>query len=478
MSQPEDPWAKWRLPAKAEASVNAPEAAEKTEKPPAHASEPLPEKKPRERRQSAVSRPQARGAVGSAVKDSAKDAAEAVSEAAAAETIPATAFIDTAPQDLTGRLGVRKTPASAAGGVTKRPLRGGALTRRPKPAPQARAEVAPRRSAEGGREGGRENRHPNEPRKDQQNERQNEHSKERAKAPPKARPVAAPRFERAADATGSAARAPRSAAKKTSVAEKSVPRIPAAASPRAAAEGVRVSKLMVERGLASRREADEWIECGWVWAAGKRISQLGARIARDAAIEIRREEAPSSVPAPREVTFLLHKPAGYSCERGSGEHSALSLLQEANRLPQPGDPALQDWMLRNLEAAGRLETENSGLLVLTRNSGTARRLLTDERELEREYLVRIHGELSRKNLELLREGLPLDGRPLGKTWVKQLDPGQLHFILREGQKRPLRRMCEAVGLTVKSIQRTRIGHLRLDKLPPGQWRFLRADESL
>ena len=135
-------------------------------------------------------------------------------------------------------------------------------------------------------------------------------------------------------------------------------------------------------------------------------------------------------------------------------------------------------MLRNLVAAGRLETENSGLLVLMRSGGTARRLLADERELEREYLVRISGELSRKNLELLREGLSLDGRSLGKTWVKQLDPGQLHFIVREGQKRPLRRMCEAVGLTVKGVLRTRIGHLRLDKLAPGQWRFLRPDESL
>ncbi len=92
--------------------------------------------------------------------------------------------------------------------------------------------------------------------------------------------------------------------------------------------------------------------------------------------------------------------------------------------------------------------------------------------------MRISGELSRKTLELLREGLSLDGRSLGKTWVKQLDPGQLHFIVREGQKRPLRRMCEAVGLTVKGVLRTRIGHLRLDKLAPGKWRFLRPDESL
>jgi 23S rRNA pseudouridine2604 synthase len=80
-------------------------------------------------------------------------------------------------------------------------------------------------------------------------------------------------------------------------------------------------------------------------------------------------------------------------------------------------------------------------------------------------------------LKLLGFGLELDGKPLKQAWVKQLNEDQLHFILKEGKKRQIRRMCEAVGLTVIGLKRVRIGRVRLGELPLGQWRFLRPDES-
>jgi 23S rRNA pseudouridine2604 synthase len=80
-------------------------------------------------------------------------------------------------------------------------------------------------------------------------------------------------------------------------------------------------------------------------------------------------------------------------------------------------------------------------------------------------------------LDLLRHGLELDGKPLKQAWVKQLNEDQLHFILKEGKKRQIRRMCELVGLKVIGLKRVRIGRIRLGDLPMGQWRFLRSDEA-
>ena len=439
MSQADDPWAKWRKP------------------------EAVAPKKP--------------------ARKAAEPPAESVAKGVEPAVAPAPVAAEPAdPVPVSGRLGLA---GAAVAANRKRPVRGGALTRRPRPqeAPAAASpENAPQspwtlRTGERGQTRATEAQRSSKP--GEGGARKASAAGSEAWAPGKktARTPAPDGSRKAGPGKWLGGAGKSSAGVKTAVAkaQRSVGE-PAAGLP--APSGVRLSKIMVERGLASRREADLWIERGWVWVDGVRIGQLGARVAPDVQIEVRQDEGVSSVPAPREVIFLLHKPAGYSCERGTAETAALTLLSEENRLPQPGDPALQPWMLRNLVAAGRLETENSGLLVLMRSGGTARRLLADERELEREYLVRISGELSRKNLELLREGLSLDGRSLGKTWVKQLDPGQLHFIVREGQKRPLRRMCEAVGLTVKGVLRTRIGHLRLDKLAPGQWRFLRPDESL
>lgn len=464
MSQADDPWAKWRQP-----------AAEADGKPA--------QKTPKQAPKKAADK-----------KAADKTAPETPADAARLEAAPPT------PVSTSGRLGVAKSVAGAEGAARKRPVRGGALTRRPKPAAlaesagDAAAEPVKTAYSKWGEARAGEKRGPLKPRADDARGGAKYGTKDSVRKTPAdrlpgKRPAGA--FGGKSPADGKPAAGEMRSGRAKAEAGKSPARTfaprekPPAAKPlpvvASAPSGVRLSKVMVERGLASRREADLWIERGWVWVDGVRIGQLGARIAPEAQIEVRQDAGPTSVPAPREVTFLLHKPAGYSCERGGakgGEQAALTLLTEENRVAQPGDPALQPWMLRNLVAAGNLETGHSGLLVLTRSGGTARRLLADERELEREYLVRISGELSRRNLELLREGLPLNGRALGRTWVKQLDPGQLHFIVREGQTRPLQRMCEAVGLTVKSVQRTRIGHLRLGKLAAGQWRFLRADENV
>jgi len=240
-------------------------------------------------------------------------------------------------------------------------------------------------------------------------------------------------------------------------------------------EGVRLSKVMSERGLCSRREADLWIERGWVFVDGEQVSELGSRIDPSAKIEISTEAKKDQAKA---VTILIHKPVGYvSSQPEPGCIPAVTLITPEAQVVQSGDPEFKPWMLRGLAPAGRLDVDSTGLLVLTSDGRVAKRLIGEDSEAEKEYLVRVSGEMIKGGLDLLRHGLELDGKPLRQAWVKQLNEDQLHFILKEGKKRQIRRMCELVGLKVIGLKRVRIGRIRLGDLPMGQWRFLRADEA-
>jgi len=240
-------------------------------------------------------------------------------------------------------------------------------------------------------------------------------------------------------------------------------------------EGVRLSKVMSERGLCSRREADLWIERGWVFVDGEPISELGSRINPDAEITVSKEAVKDQAKA---VTILLHKPVGYvSGQPEPGSVPAVTLVTAENQVPQSGGPEFKPWMLRGLAPAGRLDVDSTGLLVLTSDGRVAKRLIGEDSDAEKEYLVRVSGEMIEGGLDLLRHGLELDGKPLKPAWIKQLNEDQLHFILKEGKKRQIRRMCELVGLRVIGLKRVRIGRIRLGDLPMGQWRFLRADEA-
>ncbi|MBO9667178.1 MAG: pseudouridylate synthase, partial [Bdellovibrio sp.] len=108
----------------------------------------------------------------------------------------------------------------------------------------------------------------------------------------------------------------------------------------------------------------------------------------------------------------------------------------------------------------------------------AKKIINEETKLEKEYIVRVQGHLPDDKLKLLRHGLSLDGKELKPAIVEWINDDQLRFILKEGKKRQIRRMCEAVGLKVTGLKRVRIGNVRLGKLPEGKWRFLEEDESL
>lgn len=230
---------------------------------------------------------------------------------------------------------------------------------------------------------------------------------------------------------------------------------------------------MAERGMCSRREADAYIERGWVFVNGERVSELGVRIDPNAEIHLAGEAKQRQSDR---VTILLHKPLGYvSAQAEDGHTPAVSLITAESQFKNEGPP-FRPALLRGLAPAGRLDIDSTGLLVLTQDGRVARQLIGDDSEVEKEYLVRVSGDLIPGGLELLNHGLELDGRRLRQAQVEWAREGTLRFRLREGRKRQIRRMCELVGLKVVALKRIRIGRVVLGDLPPGQWRFLRADE--
>jgi 23S rRNA pseudouridine2604 synthase len=255
---------------------------------------------------------------------------------------------------------------------------------------------------------------------------------------------------------------------------------PAAAVP---ADAVRLNKRLADMGLCSRREADEWIERGWVRVNGQ-VAVMGLKVtAQD---EVRVDKQADAAQAQR-VTILLNKPVGYvSGQAEDGHQPAVTLINARSRWQ--GDAArtrFSSTQLRGLAPAGRLDIDSIGLLVLTQDGRVARRLIGEDSDVDKEYLVRVaYGNIATDvqaafpaaGLARLRHGLSLDGQALKPAQVDWQNPEQLRFVLREGKKRQIRRMCELVGLKVTGLKRIRIGRVTLGQLPVGQWRYLGPQE--
>ena len=251
---------------------------------------------------------------------------------------------------------------------------------------------------------------------------------------------------------------------------------------------MRLNKRMAELGICSRREADDWIARGWVRVNGQPAA-IGQPVALSARIEIDRQAEQQQR---QQVTILINKPVGYvSGQAEDGHEPAVVLVQPQNRWRECN--SRMRWgheQLRGLAPAGRLDIDSIGLLVLTQDGRVARQLIGEDSEIEKEYLVRVTYQSERgqeavnvqaafppDKLKLLCHGLSLDGQPLRPAQVSWQNPEQLRFVLREGKKRQIRRMCEQVGLLVTGLKRVRIGQVNLGHLPVGQWRYLAPHEQ-
>lgn len=247
-----------------------------------------------------------------------------------------------------------------------------------------------------------------------------------------------------------------------------------------AEELMRLSKRLSELGLASRREADSWIEKGWVRVDGQ-IATLGEKVTASQKIQI---SSKAKAEQSQQVTILLNKPVGYvSGQAEDGYEPARVLITPENHWSEdPSNKQFSRAQLLHLVPAGRLDIDSVGLLVLTQDGRVAKTIIGENSTIDKEYIVRVAmadgsaPTLSAESLALLNHGLSLDGKTLLPAKVTWLNEDELRFVLQEGKKRQIRRMCEAVGLKVLRLKRVRVGNVRLGKLPVGQWRYLDNNE--
>ena len=254
-------------------------------------------------------------------------------------------------------------------------------------------------------------------------------------------------------------------------------------------EGTRLNKRMAELRMCSRREGDAWIEQGWVTVNGV-VAEMGMLVQATDRIEV---NDLAKGQQEQQVTILLHKPMGFvSAQAEDGHQPAVSLINPRTRWQNDTSRTRFNFsQLQGLAPAGRLDIDSVGLLVLTQDGRVARELIGEDSDIDKEYLVRVtftapdgsdiatdvQGVYPEEKLALLRHGLSLDGEPLKPAQVEWQNPEQLRFVLNQGKKRQIRRMCEQVGLKVVGLKRIRMGKVVLGTLPVGQWRYLLPNET-
>jgi pseudouridine synthase len=236
-------------------------------------------------------------------------------------------------------------------------------------------------------------------------------------------------------------------------------------------EPQRVNKWLAQSGVCSRREAEGLIAKGLVFIDGQRVEDAGRKIERGQTLVLN-DDAQNLLET--SLTVVIHKPVGIVS--GQPEPKQIPAVRLLTRDALFGDsPVIPDFGSR-LAPVGRLDMDSRGLLILSEDGVLAKAIIGPESELDKEYLVRVNGQITDKKLAMLRHGLHLDGRKLKPAKVSLIGDQQLRFVLKEGRNRQIRRMAEAVGLRVVDLFRIRIGPLELGELPEGRWRPLAAAE--
>lgn len=236
-------------------------------------------------------------------------------------------------------------------------------------------------------------------------------------------------------------------------------------------EPSRINKWLGQSGVCSRREAEALIAQGLVSIDGETVTDAGRKIAAGQTLTLA-DDATAGLDAA--FSIVMNKPPGVvSAHPEPGQVPAVRLLTRENLWGPPHPVPPKDTSLPPL---GRLDMESRGLLLLSQDGVLAKALVGPQSGLDKEYVVRVNGEITPEKLALLRHGLELDGRQLKPARVTQLDDRRMRFILTEGRNRQIRRMCSLVRLAVTDLHRLRIGPLRLGDLPEGKWRPLSSAE--
>lgn len=238
-------------------------------------------------------------------------------------------------------------------------------------------------------------------------------------------------------------------------------------------EPVRLAKRLAAVAGCSRRDAEQYIEGGWVKVDGQIVEEPYFKVADEQQVELHpNAELGKAEPA----TFLLHKPAGYVL--GDGPDPAPDLLTTANRWPEDSNPMrLLRRHFARLTSPLTLEPAASGLWVLSQDWHVLRKLDEDADRIEQEFNVDVAGEIEPNGLNLLNQGLQIDGWRLPDRKVSWQSETRLRFAIKAVYPGLIQAMCAAVGLEVLGLKRIRIGRVSMAKLQPGQWRLLGSGDK-
>jgi 23S rRNA pseudouridine2605 synthase len=234
---------------------------------------------------------------------------------------------------------------------------------------------------------------------------------------------------------------------------------------------VRLQKILSAAGIASRRAAEVLIQDGRVTLNGRTVTELGTKAdpdTDDVRVDGRRVK-----PDRQRRYILLYKPRGYITSRVDPQHrpTVIDLLHKGG---------VRDYVY----PVGRLDYDSEGLLLLTSDGDLAARFTHPRHGIAREYHVRVRGVPDRRALARLSDGIVIDGRRTAPAEVRieKVIEGEgggqavLAFVIREGRKRQVRNMCEAVGHPVLRLKRVRIGPISDERIRPGEFRDLTPRE--
>ena len=236
-------------------------------------------------------------------------------------------------------------------------------------------------------------------------------------------------------------------------------------------EPQRVNRWLAQSGVCSRREAEGLIEQGLVSIDGETVTDAGRKIQPGQTLVLA-DAAQAKIEGG--LTVILHKPVGVvSAQPDPGQVPAIRLL---TRAALEGESPMIPGRDTRLAPVGRLDMDSRGLLLLSDDGVMAKAVIGPTSELDKEYVVKVAGQITEAKLAKLRHGLSLDGRQLRPAQVRVSGEQTLRFILKEGRNRQIRRMCDLVELKVVDLFRLRIGPLKLGDLRQGRWRVLTAEE--
>jgi 23S rRNA pseudouridine2604 synthase len=233
-------------------------------------------------------------------------------------------------------------------------------------------------------------------------------------------------------------------------------------------EPIRLSKRLIELVGCSRREAELYIEGGWVTVDGNVVDEPQLKVDGQVVALLPGAKAEALEP----VTLLLHQAADQDSEsaRLSMTPATLSEAHAEGHRPLKGHFA-------RLTCVAELQQGASGLQVYSQDWRAVRKVTSDLAKLEQEYVVEVSGEMVAHGLERLNRGFTWKGQELPRIKASWQNETRLRMVLKNPTPGLIELLCRSVGVSVVSMRRIRLGGVAMSKLPLGQWRYLSSKEK-